>query len=133
MKNTINIANCLPVDVIGGCSWKFVVQHVAYRHCIQTSRSGVCSAQHLAFTTFEAGVFVLPLIQLHVAVQGNRIYVAIVQEHTDPIASAIVIVKNNYLLLVGYFWFNIFQEFGRLVAWSHSYKFLRHENMMQFI
>lgn len=121
---------CVPVDVVGSCSWKFVVQYMAYRHCIQTSRTGICSAQHEAFTALEAGVLVLPLIHRHIAVQRNRLYVATVQEHADPIASAIVVVKNNYLLLVGYFRFDIFQEFGRFVVWSYSYKFLRYENMM---
>lgn len=135
VRDTLNAVdvNCIPVDIIGGCIWKFVVQHITYRHCVQTPRSGVCSTQHPAFTAFEAGVLVLSLIQRHVAIQGNRLYVTIIQKHTDPIASVIVVVEDNHLFLTGHFRFDIFQKFGRFVTWSHPYKFLRHENVMQFI
>lgn len=94
--------------IIGGCVWKIVIQHMAYRSCIHSPGSRVCSAQHAASTTLEAGVFVLPFVQRHVAVQAYRFYFAFIQKHTDPVASDISVIKYDYLLSIGYFRFDIF-------------------------
>lgn len=98
----------IPVNVISGCGWEIVIQHMMYRYSIQSSGSRVCSAQHIALSTLEAGVFILPLVQRHLAVHANRCYIAFVQEHTDPVASAIRVTEYDYLFPIGYFRLDIF-------------------------
>lgn len=98
----------IPVNVISGCGWEIVIQHMTYRYSIQSPGSRVCSTQYITLSTLEVGIFILPLIHWHFTVHANRCYIAFVQEHTDPVASAICVTEYDYLFLIGYFWLDIF-------------------------
>lgn len=118
------------MNIISGRGRKLVVQHVTHYHSVQTAGTRICSAQYFTSTTLKGGVSAVSLVQWHRTVHMSRLYIAVGQEHIDPITSAIFITEYDYRFPIGYFWPDVFQELHRFVVWSYPHKLLRHENVM---
>lgn len=106
---TANKTWSVPVYVVGGVERKLEIQHVTYRHCVQTPGTCICAAQYVVSATFEVGVLAGPCVHRHSAVQVNRVYVTVVQEHIDPIASVIAVAEYDYRLFFSCLWLDILQ------------------------